>query len=722
MIRSLAYLSLAAALLSQCAMASAQQPPSPPKEGGPPAGASAPVEALAPETNPAVLAALELPRTEPKHYLEAVLALVNLKRPELAAPILKELVDLKLDQDQLADLVDEFGSHRLLELAHTAALAPAASEFADAAMTAAATRARDPQRVAKLIADLSSPSTSVRNAARYDLAAAGEPGVVAALEALARETNPRHRQAIAAAMVTMDPTAVNPLLGMLSTDDPALRRDVIGSLKAMRVTLAQAFVVGATSPASAERLLDDAIGRTKRGMRAFATDQDDAVAVWRWDDAAKKLTATRYPIAEAQIVWSARLALEYVRLRPAERLAQCQALVLGLEADAITSGRPSPAIVKLLAAADGDMLNMVLNAAMKHELPRAAVAAAKTLGKRGDAGVLTVVSPNTAPLADALKYPDRRVRFTALSAIMTLDPPAPFPGASLVPETLGYFATGAAQRRAVVAMPVAEHATSLAGRLAGLNVEADPSTRGGAAITLAQQSSDLEMVLVDMDIDGPGIRDVLYSLRAEPATGQIPIGLLATGDRLDAAHRLASQHQRVVAFPRPQSDAALADLVARLGEVGGGDTISPQDRAAMAGQALAWLGELLARDHTFYDLHRQAPVVTAALYMPAMTERAVAALALLGTPESQRSLVDFASHLSVPVAAREQAARAFATSVQRHGILLTEAEILRQYDLYNASQSLDAATQQVFASLLDSIESLRAQADVGRTHPASFQP
>lgn len=708
--RRFTYLLLAIALVSQCEITFAQQRVSPPAE------AAAPPEQLAPETNPAVLAALELPRTEPAHYLSAVLALVDLKRPELAAPILKELTDLKLTSDQLAALVDQFGSHRLLQLSRTTTLAPAAQEFADGAMAAAAAHAQDPQRIASLIVELSDPSASVRNAARFDLAAAGESGVVAALEVLARETNPQHRDAIAAAVVAMDPLAVNPLLGMLATDDPALRRDVIRMLKAMRVTLAKPFIVGEMSSASAERLLDEAIGRSKRGMRSFATDQSDAVAVWHWDNATKKLTVARYPIEEAQTIWAARLALEYNRLRPEERLGQCQALLLGLEADAITSGRPSPAILELLATADGDMLNMVLNAAMKHDFPRAAVAAAKTLGKRGDPGVLFMVSPNAAPLAVALDFPDRRVRFTALSAIMALDPQTPFPGASRVPETLGYFATGASERRAVVAMPVAEQATTLAGRLAGIGIEAEPAGRGGSAVALAQQSADLELVLVDMDIDGPGIRDVLYSLRAEPATGHVPVGLLATGDRLDAAHRLAGQHQRVVAFPRPQSDEALADLVARLTEVAGRNTISPQDRAAMSGQALKWLGELLARDHTFYDLHRQAPVVTAALYMPAMTDRAIDALALLGTPDSQRALVDFASHLSVPVAAREQAAHGFATSVQRHGILLTEAEILRQYDRYNASQTLDAGTQQVLASLLDSIESLRAQADAGRSY------
>ena len=88
-------------------------------------------------------------------------------------------------------------------------------------------------------------------------------------------------------------------------------------------------------------------------------------------------------------------ALEYAQLRPDQRLARCQALVLGLEADALT-GRRTPAFDQLLATADGDMLNMVLAAAMKHDFPRSAVAAAETLGKRGDLTMLYAVSPTPA--------------------------------------------------------------------------------------------------------------------------------------------------------------------------------------------------------------------------------------------------------------------------------------------------------------------------------------
>ncbi|MGD9637216.1 MAG: hypothetical protein AB7G28_01920 [Pirellulales bacterium] len=689
----------------------------------PPAETSAPAEEhLAPETNPAVLAALELPRTEPKHYLSAVLALVKLKHPELAAPIFKELVEQNLSDDQRAELVNQFGSYRLLELARIPELAPSGQEFADACLVAAAKRDRDPQRLTKLINDLQSPDATASNAARVDLSMTGEEGVVATIEAFARQSDPQKRAKIAAGIVAMNPSAVDPLLGMLGTSDAELRRDVIRILREMQVTLAKPFIAGETSTSDEERLLDEAIGQNKRGMRSFATDENGQAAIWHWDDANKKLVAARYPIDDAQIVWSARLAVEYARVRPDLRLAQCQALVLGLEADAITGDHRSPAIEQLIREADGDMLNMVLHAAMKHDFASAAVAAANSLGKQGDAAVLFAAAPNPAPLARALEYPNRRVRFAALGAIMTLDPQASFPGASRVPETLGFFATGASERRAVVAMPVADQATTLAGRLANLGLEADPATRGANAVALAQQSSDLEFALVDMDINGAGVRDVIYALRTNPATGQVPIGLLATGDRLDAAHNLADQHERVVAFPRPQTDDAVAHLLERLKAVAGRDEVTPEERAAMAGQSLAWLGQLLSRDNTFYDLRRQAPVVEAALYLPEMADKAVGALALLGTPASQRSLVDFASHLTVPVESRRQAAQAFAQSVQRYGILLTEAQILEQYDRYNASASLDADTQQIFGSLLDTIESLRAQADARVVQPASYQP
>jgi CheY-like chemotaxis protein len=367
------------------------------------------------------------------------------------------------------------------------------------------------------------------------------------------------------------------------------------------------------------------------------------------------------------------------------------------------------AFAQMIATADTTMLNSVLSDSLKGNYINAAVAAAKRLADRGDVSALYAVTPQAAPLVNALDYPNPRVQFASLSTILKLNPASPFPGASRVPETLGHFATGADQRRAVVAMPGVDRASNLAGQLTKLGIDTEPATRGAAAVRQALQSADLELVLVDVDIDAPGIRDVIFALRSSPATGQVPIGILATSERLETAKQIANDHSRVIAFVRPQTDEAITPIVERLSQLSARNQLSPKDRAAMATQAMAWLADLLSREQTFYDLKRQAPVIQAALYQPELTEHAVAALALVGTPDSQKSLADFASQSSVPLAARQQAAAAFQRSIARSGILLTEEEILRQYDRYNASATADAGTQQVLGSLLDALESVRGK-------------
>ncbi len=178
------------------------------------------------ETNPAVLAALELTREEPADYFRAVLALIELDRPELAKPILDELVGLQLNDAQRAALVDQFGSRSMLLLARTKELGPSAAEFAEVSTAAAANAARDPQRLARLIQQVVSPSADERQLATNDLAAAGQAGVTVTLEALAREADPNRRAALSRAAAQMEPLVIGPLLAMLSTNDSRLRGDV----------------------------------------------------------------------------------------------------------------------------------------------------------------------------------------------------------------------------------------------------------------------------------------------------------------------------------------------------------------------------------------------------------------------------------------------------------------------------------------------------------------
>jgi CheY-like chemotaxis protein len=700
---ALALLAIAAAT---CVPTSAQPPA--PTDAVPAASDAADEPSPIVDTNPAIRAALEIPRKTPADYFQSVMWLIELDRPELAKPILDELAKLQMTDAQRADLVVKFGSRAMLQLAQSKELAPAGAQFADACMNAAAAASNDPKRIAALVAQLTDPSIETRVIARNDLAATGQPGVIATLEALAKESNPARRVAIANAAAQMNPLVVGPLLAMLDTSDPALRSIVAGILQNLSVQ--QAIPLLPQTSQSAERTITSALENYRRGTPPFAVDEANQVELWQWNDATKKLSSTRYPADEARIIWMARLARDLGRYHPENHAYTQQALLLDLEAAALLDYPQSPAL-DYLQYADLNARNQILADALASNYTHAAVAAADALGERGNADVLYSADSQPTPLAAALRSPNRHVRFAALAAIMKLDPKSPYPGSSRVPETLAWFAAGTGERRAIVAMPTDIAATDLAGMLAADGLRADAIDRGREAVDRALETPDLEMIFVDVNINGPGIREVIYELRINPTTAEIPIAILAPTSRLAAAEQIAAEHKRIVAAPRVRSPEVLGGLIERLTDLSGRFAAPPDERATQAVDALTWLSELAAGERPFYKIRRTEPVIEAALYGTTAAEPAIAALAVLGTPESQRALVNFASQPTLPIEIRAQAADAFRKNVAARGVLLTSGEILTQYDRYNASERADARTQRILGSLLDAIESRRG-ADV----------
>ncbi len=436
--QKLAACGLAASLLLATATATrSQQPPPAPPAAAPPGKTAdtAPEPAEPPlETNPAVRSALELPRKEPRDFVQAVLWLIDLGRPELAKPILAELAKLQVTDAQRVAIVAEFGSQGMLHLARAKELAPEGATFADACMAAANAAANDPQRIAALVKQLSDPSAEIRTIARNDLAATGQIGATAALEALAQETDPERRAALTAAIELMHPLANGPLLAMLETNDTNFRTDVAALLQ--RLAVPQAIPLLPASSASAEQALRTALKNYQHGTPPFAVDDFNQVELWKWDDAAKKLTSVRVPADEAQIIWIARLAGELAHIRPDNYADQRQALILRLEAAGLTGKKANAATTTRLAQADPQMLGDALAEALKKSYSHAALAIVEALAGRGDANILLTADGEPSPLADALNSPSRRVRFAALKAIMALNPATPYPGSSRVPEAL----------------------------------------------------------------------------------------------------------------------------------------------------------------------------------------------------------------------------------------------------------------------------------------------
>ena len=309
-------------------------------------------------------------------------------------------------------------------------------------------------------------------------------------------------------------------------------------------------------------------------------------------------------------------------------------------------------------------------------------------------------------LVQSLRSPDRWIQFAAARAIMRLDPSGPFAGASYLPEVLGFLSASGGQRRVLIGYPRAEVARTLAGMFTELGFEVDTQLTGRPFLQQAFDSPDYVFLLLSDAIDRPGYRALIDTLRRDPRTGDLPIGLMVRAIHEPSGSEWVETDPLTLAFGQPLTQEDVARDTRRLLEAAGRRHVPLEHRlhqASFALDALAQLAQDPDRYH-FYDLLRVEGAVRQALMYPPLAGQAARLLGVLGTPGAQQALVEYASMHAHLLAHREAAAEGFRVAVERRGLLLTGTQLRRQYDLYNAGEVLDGETQQVLASILDIIE------------------
>jgi hypothetical protein len=226
----------------------------------------------------------------------------------------------------------------------------------------------------------------------------------------------------------------------------------------------------------------------------------------------------------------------------------------------------------------------------------------------------------------------------------------------------------------------------------------------------AGEHADVELVLIDMAIGKPAVRDTVFQLRRQAGSGMVPIALFARESQWHTAETIAREHQGVMSFPRPHSAADTAqlaeDALAQLPV----SWPTAEQRVAQAESAMKIMNTLLAGERDFYRLRAVSDLVTQNIRPAAVGEANWEVLAKLGTHDSQVTLLSYASAPALDLADRQAAAKAFAESVKQFGLTLSSDEIVRQYHLYNASETDTPESQQVFGSLLDTIEAGKGKA------------
>lgn len=679
--------------------------------------------------NPAVRAAFERPRQTPSDYVRATLNLLNLGEPALAGNVFHELLALELDDAAKAKLAREFGPAAMLRLTRAPELGPRVTEFVNSAMGAANAEATSAERIAKLVEQLGSDSDATQRSTIAALAGVGQPAVVPLIAVLGDQaSSDRQKLGARAALVRLGPLAERPLLAMLDSGDAQLVSEAASLLAALGTSQAAPLMalraVGSSGGSATEQaytsltgqqptlesatgLIERTLNNLETGIPVFEPDAEGNIVYWVWQ--AKPVneqqpTPITLSVADANLLYRNQLAAQLKELKPGIPSIESQALRLAIEAVAILDGdRAWPDLSNLPA----DQLNRVLFDALKENQVASAILALQALAERRDPGVLITGTGQPSATARALEHPHPSVRSAAINTIAAIDSPTPFPGASKLCPAIVRLASAGGQRVVIAGAPRIDTATTWVGALSTMGFNGQVAATGRDVIELGRQRGDVELILIDMLISRPVVRDVVFQLRSQPATALVPIGLLAREPQLATARRIAFEHEGVMAFPRPHTDQAVRDIAAQLLQHLPRDWPTAEERLAQANDAIAVMNQLLAAERDFYRLRAASSRIAQSVRPAAPNPAAWELLAQLGTRDSQVSLLAYASAPALNIEARRAAAKAFDQSVKRFGVRLTSNEITRQYDLYNASETDTSDVQQVLGSLLDAIEAGR---------------
>ncbi|PQO43993.1 HEAT repeat domain-containing protein [Blastopirellula marina] len=691
--------------------------------------------AEAPVDSPAVAAIRESNPTTPLELAEAAALMVDLGRADVATEYLGKLLTAQPSDDELVKLQAKFGSGPLIRFQTLPQLQPTGGEVAKLVFDAVEKLTRNPAFLQQQVDALAATDENEVRRATIALRGAGAAAIEPLLTAYATNDNPSIRTASLKIILKLGQDAEPALWGALDSDDPKIKAAALSALGALRSTRSLDVLVGpaviTSEPAevrqAAAKAVVDIVGEaastadvekflTKRtegylaGEPVFAGGPLTEIDVWTWGDAAPHLTKKKLSVADASTVWTARMARDLAAIDPANaenarlRLLTALQSVIALDGpDVDIKGTPADAAAQQLGS---ENVQDALAYALTHpRLTLAAIAACRWLGEQGDPTVLAAQNGRQSPLADALSHGDFRVKAAAVDAVLALNPTEPFAGSSALIEALIFFSKASGQRIAVIADPDEERSQELAGRLTELGYVVLSHCGRRAFFEAAYSSPDVELIFISDAVDRPGAYEMVQTLRRDKRTAETPIGVIPWIDDYSRWQVRLAGDPFSLALIRAHDTEGLTGQIQQLYALQGRLLVDAAERRDRSAKSLASLAQLSSDPaYKFYDLILYEKTLASLLGNAASVEDAATMLANLATPTAQLALVETASEISRPLVDRQIAAKAFDDAVKRNGLRLTRFHILQQYDRYNASENYDRETQQVLASLLDTME------------------
>ena len=683
----------------------------------------------------------ELRPGTPTELAEAILICTQISRTDVARIFIQDFEKLNVSATQASAVQKQLGSAFLFELSLNPKIQPEGARFATIVNKGALAYMQDDARIKSLIASLASTDALTRARARdefktLDLEAAALLGA-----ALGDPQYSKNYQEIQRAIIVMGNVAVEPIIGYLDVPDKEHRARVIEVLGHLRATRVADRLVTYAVLEEADSILGTAARRslmqlvktlpTKRDAMAYLqlqldraldgdlmlpVDEFNRITLWEYNAKQAIVIPTTRDARVIALILATKVSKNLYSLDQSNAQYKRQFLRSILASSKVLNGMSQPladGTRQLVSQESPAYVLSLLEHCLAEENYPAAIGAVEVLGAIGSEDLVYAPSGKPTPLVRLLNHANRRVRFAVANAIFKINPQRAFPGCTFLSEAAGYYIKTAGTRSVLTGDVKPERSQTWSGLLAQIGFSGDRAKSGRDLVRMAQQSADYEFIMIGESIAAPHINDVVYMLRHDPRTAGIPIGIVVHDLSIGRANPIAALDPLTFALTEPVSAAGLLQQTRPLLLTAKYQEITTVERITQAEVCLAWFEKVLANQHkfAFFNVQRQQQAMINALFVPPLSQPAATALAHIGSDQSQRTLATFASQDTEILNNRVHAVMALKQNIEQYKVLLTRAEILKLYDLYNKSLASPQENIDVLSDILDAIESPTKTAD-----------
>src|SRR5262245_29104793 len=440
------------------------------------------------------------------------------------------------------------------------------------------------------------------------------------------------------------------------------------------------------------------------------------VVQWEWDGVG--IRRSILPASAVETKYALRYAREALDLDPAFRPAQMMFLNVMLDrtlaVDEYVFKKAPPAVQRLLAEIDAELLQNTLEEAMNTNRVSVILPVLEALGQRGE--VRAARAPGTGEprgVVRALYYPDRRVQFVAAQAMLKMPAESVPVAASRIVDILRRFTAADTKPRALIAHAPADKVPPLRQALAKAGFDTQTAATIKQAFEHLHKSADFDVLML-YDNAGDDLTHAIHQLRTDRDYAATPLFLIARDPyqklddpkeperkldpvkaaRYDYLKRLAARHRNTWVLTEFEASGPNVKTVLeqRIRETSGAN-LTTEERKVFQGASLDTLWRMARGEIAGYEFAAAKDAAAPLVTHPELGFLAIEFLGRCPGPEVQKRLAMVVLDRKLGKL-RNAAARELNRHVQKHSFVLTRDQLAGLRDRYkDAAEDPDLREQ-----------------------------